>query len=214
MVWQSSGVNVGVASVTIEQHANPLHRALATNSFAPDWQAGIFVPRPFASHIGEPPIAMGMDQGVFSLTTGYTVQHSRVWLQPYAQASAGQSFSMRLWGWRSHDIGRGDGARSLVVPFFIAEFSCTTCNQPGPQSDGPAGTPSIRAMQPNENLCDTASLVQGDLGAGGWINMTGQPGVPTDLPGYIVVELQGCVAFQFDFKQQDAVGMNCLVAKL
>jgi hypothetical protein len=199
--------------MTIEQHSNPLQAALAANSFAPDWQT-IFTPRPFITKIGEPPTDYGKDQGVVSLTTGYTLQHTRVFLQPYAQGAAGSQFSMRLWGWRSHIVGRGDGARELVVPFFIAELLLTACNCPGPQSEGPAGTPSIRPLQPSENLCDTASLVQGDLGAGGWINMTAQPGAPTDLPGYIVLELQGCVAFQFDFKQQDPVGMNCLWAKL
>lgn len=208
------GEKLSVASVTIEQHANHVSPALAANSFAPDWQAGVFVPRANVAKIESPPTTFGPDQGLFSLTTGYTVQHTRLFLQPYAQAPAGNQFSMRLWAWRVHNVGRTDGPRQLIVPFFIAEFLLTTCNQPGPMAEGPPGTPSIRPMQPSENLCDTAVLVQGDLGAGGWINMTGQPGAPTDLPGYIVVELQGCAAYQFDFKQVDAVGMNCLWAKL
>lgn len=211
----------GIATVVPSSFANPLNKALAVNSYANDWQAGIFTSRPSAASIDFPPQSFGPAQGLWTAIQGVPFQAERLFLQPICEGSAGSQFSMRLWGWKSYGPYRGDGPRELQTPFFIAEFLLTACNCPGPQSEGPAGQPSLRPQQPGENLCDTAILVQGDLGIKGWINMTGTPAtsngpaIPTDLPGYILIELQGAVRYQFDFKQVDPnVGMNCFFATM
>lgn len=198
-----------VITETLSQH---LQKVSANPSTAIDWQVGVFQPVPEAG---------GVHRKSASENQLGMVAPNRIFIQPFCDGPPGSQFAMRLWGWRGYGPTDGDGPRELDVPFFIAEWICTSCNCPGPQSEGPPGFPSIRPMQPSENLCDTIVLVQGDLGASGWINATGAPAtvsapaVPTNLPGYTTVELQGAKQFQFDFKQIDSnIGMNAFYCKL
>lgn len=204
---------MSVATVIREVPANPLQKALAVNQFTPEWSP-YFTDRPradFIDLVGASPLTAA--DGFFALPQGGMVQGERLFLKPIAEGPPPTVFSMRIWGWSVYGPTQGDGSRQMADCSFIAEFLLTTCNSPGPPALGAPGTGSLRPVQPTEWFCDTCQLVQGDLGQGGWINMTGQPGAPTDLPGYIILDLQGFQAFQFDFKYQDPVAMNCLWRK-
>lgn len=195
-------------TVDIVVPAQPLSKALAQgNSIAPEWSTTNFVMSPVP-----PQVALGAaGDGIYG--PGRTLSATgplRLYMQPYATGPNPTNFSMRVWGWRPFGSTEGDGPTQVWNAVMIAEFYCTTCNYPGPPGEMPTGGGSLRPIKPNEYMCDTVQLVQGDLGASGWINMTGQPGAPTDLPGYILMELQGCKLWQFDFKQSDPVEMNCL----
>lgn len=125
--------------------------------------------------------------------------------------SANTNFLMRVWGWYYHALPSGNAAQAVWVPYMIAEFSCWTSDtQVGPFPSVGSGKMTI-----DQYLCDTIVLVQGVLGTDGWINSTGardQNGGGSNLPAQLKVCLQGAKYVQFDFKQVDAVRMNCFWA--
>ncbi len=136
---------------------------------------------------------------------------NRIFLMPFAEnAGTGLQFSMRVYGWREISHPEGGTQRVTWLPYFLAEFLCTTCNVTGPAGSSP--TP--RWINDSDNLCDTITLTQGNLGGSssgaGYINSTG-PG--TDLVAFAFLDSTGARFLQFDFQQVDAVAMNCLWSK-
>ncbi len=139
-------------------------------------------------------------------------------LYPYAEGSAGQNFSMRVYAVQAINGGQGQGPQRMWFFPLLAEFACVTCEYPGvlPQATTP---PPWYVMTDQERFCDTITLSQGNLGPKGYINATGtqgqmlpsgNPGVATNIPGYIEIEVSGARALAFDFQQIDPVNMNCL----
>ena len=131
----------------------------------------------------------------------------RLFFMPYASIGAGSNFSMRLWGWRY--VGTRGGPW-IWIPFLLAEIACTTCDSPMPANPAGQALPDPLPIPDNCNLCDTLTLVQGDLGLAGRLNVTG-PG--SNIPAFGLLDLVGSQRIYFEFSQSDAqvaIGMNCL----
>jgi hypothetical protein len=140
-------------------------------------------------------------------------------IYPYAEGSAGLSFSMRVYAGQAINGGQGQAPSKMWFWPLLAEFLCVTCEYPGvvPQVQTPPG--QLFLMTDQERFCDTITLTQGSLGPTGFINATGtqgqvmpngNPGVATNIPGYIEIELSGARWIGFDFQRIDQVNMNCL----
>lgn len=139
------------------------------------------------------------------ITTGETTNNQLLVL-PFADAGPDSTFSVRLFGWKRATWPQSQNVVPVWLPFFLCELACTTADLPGPQSTG-----QLDAMPQTSNLCDTITLVQGDLGFYGRINSVGAAGTGSNLPAYAKIDLQGAQKFQFLFQWNDQLppsGMN------
>lgn len=173
--------------------STPLTRALQLgNSQATDWNALI------------PTITPPSGDGVFAAGHEGQFAPGLIKLMPISQGSAaGTQFLFRVYAWDSlRAIANTSEPRATWIPSLLGEFLCTDSGLCGPTYAGYTGL-----LEPNESLCDTITLNQGSLGPTELIKSTG-PG--TDLAAYVKLDLAGCRFFQFDFKQVDQIGMNCL----
>ncbi len=178
----------------------PLDKALAANS-----SAGVFASLDLVV-IGP---TLGDTTGVYTAgSDAGAASPNRVRILPFCEGTAGASFSLRMYAWLSMHNPTNYSDRAIWVPMLLAEFACISCNRGGPPQAYPG--PSRSLIKETEYFCDTITLVQGNLGKNGYITSTG-PG--TDLIASVMLDLQGCRRFQFDFQQTDPVNMNALYGR-
>ena len=94
---------------------------------------------------------------------------------------------MRLWGWWN------DGEISAIatvtwIPLLLAEFACTAGTV-----NGPAFGTETRQFRHSDYLCDTVTVTRGSA-----LQVMSDP-----LGSWLKIDLQGCMKFQFDFRQGD-----------
>ncbi len=151
--------------------------------------------------------------GVVNISHGNDSVPTRILLFPYAESEPGQSFYLRLYGWRSISVY---SLKSVWIYYVLAEFLCVTGAIPGPITS-PRGDPGPQAFRlpinPNENMCQSLAKVCGVLGQTGFINSM-PPGY--NYPAFAGVELQGSQVITFDFVTGSALtgicAANCLWA--
>ncbi len=178
--------------------SEPLSKALAANSYAAsfaDLDALSLIPA-----------------SAFPIGHGGSSAPDRVFLMPYGDGGAGNTFLMRLYGWRPHYLPSGIPDAVIWIPHLLVELSCTTCNKTGLAQ---IGGPNQHGVKEGDNFCDTILLRNGNVGANGMIN---SPASNAEYPISNVIatakiDLAGCRYLSFDFQQVDPIGMNCLFAK-
>lgn len=187
----------------IDYRSEPTNRALLLNSINPAWT--VFQTKERS------PIGSSGAVEVGSFTVGHEGMFApgRVHLMPFLQGNPSQNFSMRVYGWYGITVPDSGINHAVWVPALLAELACTSCTINGPSNPAP-GNPTPRILGPDEFLCDTIVLTQGNLGVNGYINSTG-PG--TNLVASAMLDLAGCRYFSLDFQQTDPVGMNTLFSR-
>lgn len=158
------------------------------------------------------PGANALVDGVWPLPfTPGSIIDNQLFIMPFADAGPLTTFSMRLWGWNRGYVPFAANNAVTWIPFFICELLCVTCDCPGPGITSPAAPGPPQALPNTSNLCDTITLVQGDLGFYGRINSVGAAGTGQNMPAYVTVDLQGLQKFQLLFQGNDqnpSLGMN------
>lgn len=131
-------------------------------------------------------------------------QANGVLLLPYAVAADGDTFSMRLIGWRWVGAGNTVGVQ-LWIPTVLAEFACT-CSTPVGVAGGYLGA--------TDRFCDTITLV----GTTGNANVSVEIVSPAnDTIAHILADLKGCQFFETTFDSTSAgtaAGMNAIYSLL
>ncbi len=110
------------------------------------------------------------------------VAPNKIQVFPFAKGEPFVEFYSRIYGWRR--LGNKGDQFQVWIPYLLLEYFSICCNQPG-QYGGLIGS--------TEYLCDTIVVTNGTVGSG-YVDSPGN-----NLPGYIVLDLQGCQEFQFDF---------------
>lgn len=171
----------------IETMSGPLTKALAQNS-----QSNLY--GSFGMTSTEP-----SGDGVFSIGDGGILASNRIAIWPYCEGLENNKFAMRVWGWVVY--------QTIWVPSLIVELACVSCAKQGPAPPTPT-TGMGKSISTMERMCDTISLVKGNVGSTGYINSP-----QANIIGMALVELCGANKIQFDFQYIDAVPMNALFAR-
>lgn len=184
----------------IDTLSMPLDKALASNSSAATFAT-------FELVAADP--TLGDSTGTYLAGGEFgSTAPNRVRILPFCEGNAGAAFSVRVFAWLRMNNQTNYSDRMIWLPVLLAEFACVSCNRSGPPVAYPG--PSRSLIKETEYFCDTITLVQGTLGKDGYITSTG-PG--TDLIASVMLDLQGCRRFQFDFAQTDPVNMNALYGR-
>ncbi len=110
------------------------------------------------------------------------VAPNKIQVFPFAKGEPGVEFYTRIYGWRR--LGNKDDQFQVWLPYLLLEYFSICCNQPGQFGC---------LLGATEYVCDTIVATNGNLGSGYVLS----PG--NNLPAYVVLDLQGCQEFQFDF---------------
>lgn len=177
----------------IETMSGPLTKALAQNS-----QSNLY--GSFGMTSTEP-----SGDGVFSIGDGGILASNRIAIWPYCEGLENNKFSMRLHGWTLYRAQQD--TMGIWIPSLIVELSFVSCAKQGPAPPTPT-TGMGKSISTMERMCDTISLVHGNVGSTGYINSPG-----ANIISMALVELCGANKIQFDFQFIDSVPMNALWAR-
>ncbi len=140
---------------------------------------------------------------------------------PYAEAEPGETFSMRVWGFRRFTAQNYEADQVIWMNYLLGEFYCTVGAQPGPPYNLNSPRPlADKFMSQSENLCDTITLTHGVANLTSIITSPGSdtgsfPGV-TGLTASILQDTLGSTKIYFDFQPEIAsptITMNCAWAR-
>lgn len=116
-------------------------------------------------------------------------------LVPFGRNSDGDTFKIRVWGWRKVSLG------TLWVPTLLLEATCTVSALPGV---------SGADLTDSDLFCDAITVSVGNENVGYELLAPG-----TDLIAHILVDAKGCRKVTIDFDiDSGATEMNCLYARL
>ncbi len=134
---------------------------------------------------------------------------THVWFMPFAIGNAAVTYGMRVLRWYTDEVlasatsGAVSGAPNLYVPQVACELTCTS-------GTGPIGIAANTLLLDTERIAKTIVSVV-------------SPSAPqidiyspvTDYyAGSVLLDLQGCAGFTFDYSVATATSANCLYGVL
>lgn len=134
--------------------------------------------------------------GVIAMGTAGSLAPSQLQLVPYGQGTAGQTFDMRVWGWKLSSDG------VLYIPILLAQWACVLSATAGVGSDTPSSS---------DKFCDSMTLTYGNELAD---CLTSSAGAGTNLVASCLVDAKGCPLVEVVFNIGTATNANAMYGVL
>lgn len=152
--------------------------------------------------------------GIWRVGSSGGIAANRVLVVPYAHGSPGQTFSVRLTGWKQATENPDSW---IWLPLVKIQMACIVGDLTGPSS-GSAAEQLRRVLAGDVRFCDQITLTTA-AATGSGLGLTGElmsPGPQSGMAAWIIMELRGCqyLQFQFDFLQDAPVPMNAFWCKV